>query len=86
LYLDYELTGEILLGGQANQNTLRPPGSAPFTIGARLRTGQLVNRGFEGLIDEKTIREKTIRGQDSLFWWPLVLQKVLTPYLLSYLL
>ena len=51
-YLDYELTGELLLGGQANQNTLRPPGSAPFTIGARLRDGQTVNRGFEGLIDE----------------------------------
>jgi hypothetical protein len=51
-YLDYELSGELLLGGQSNQNTLRPPGSAPFTIGARMRNGQQTNRGFEGLIDE----------------------------------
>lgn len=51
-YLDHELSGELLLGGQSNQNTLRPPGSASFTIGARLQTGKQVNRGFEGLIDE----------------------------------
>lgn len=51
-YLDYELTGELFLGGQSNQNTLRPPGKAPFTIGARLKQGQVVNRGFQGLIDE----------------------------------
>jgi hypothetical protein len=59
-YLDYELTGEVLLGGQANQNTLRPPGSAPFTIGARLRIGQLVNRGFEGLIDEVRLTPRSL--------------------------
>lgn len=51
-YLDYEPCGEILLGGQANQNTLRPPGSAPFTIGARLIRAGVVNRGFNGFIDE----------------------------------
>ncbi|HIE98981.1 MAG TPA: DUF1553 domain-containing protein [Planctomycetes bacterium] len=51
-YLDYRLTGELFLGGQSNQNTLRPPGRAPFTIGARLRTGDSVNRGFHGFIDE----------------------------------
>jgi hypothetical protein len=51
-YLDYELTGELFLGGQSNQNTLKPPGNAPLTIGARLKKGDVVNRGFEGLIDE----------------------------------
>ena len=51
-YLDYELTGELFLGGQSNQNTLRPPGQAPFTIGARLKKGEYVNRGFEGFVDE----------------------------------
>lgn len=51
-YLDYRLTGEVLLGGQADQNTLRPPGSARFTFGARLSSGEAVNRGFDGLIDE----------------------------------
>ena len=51
-YLDYRLTGELFLGGQSNQNTLRPPGSAPFSIGARLRKGNLVDRGFHGFIDE----------------------------------
>ena len=51
-YLDYELTGEIFLGGQLDQNTLRPPGQAPFAIGARLRKGQQVDRGFHGFIDE----------------------------------
>ncbi len=51
-YLDYRQTGELFLGGQSNQNTLRPPGKAPFTIGARLRTGELVNRGFDGFMDE----------------------------------
>ncbi len=51
-FLDYRQTGELFLGGQSNQNTLRPPGTAPFTIGARLRTGQVVDRGFDGFIDE----------------------------------
>ncbi|MEO2013539.1 MAG: DUF1553 domain-containing protein [Fuerstiella sp.] len=51
-YLDYRLTGELFLGGQSNQNTLRPPGHAPFAIGARLRTADLVDRGFDGIIDE----------------------------------
>jgi len=51
-FLDYEQCGEILLGGQANQNTLRPPGSAPFTIGARLTQNGVVNRGFDGFMDE----------------------------------
>lgn len=65
-YLDYELTGEVLLGGQANQNTLRPPGQAPFTIGARLRTGQLVNRGFEGLIDEVRLTPRSLAVENFL--------------------
>ena len=51
-YLDYRLTGELFLGGQSDQNTLRPPGSAPFSIGARLRKGNVVDRGFHGFIDE----------------------------------
>jgi hypothetical protein len=51
-YLDYELTGEVFLGGQSDQNTLRPPGPAPFAIGARLRKGEQVDRGFHGFIDE----------------------------------
>ena len=65
-YLDYELTGELLLGGQANQNTLRPPGSAPFTIGARLRTGQVVNRGFEGMIDEVRMSARPLKVEEFL--------------------
>jgi hypothetical protein len=65
-YLDYELTGEVLLGGQANQNTMRPPGSAPFTIGARLRTGQLVNRGFQGLIDEVRLTPRPLKVEEFL--------------------
>lgn len=60
-YLDYEVVGELLLGGQSNQNTLRPPGSALFTIGARLRTGQQVNRGFEGLIDEVRLTPQALK-------------------------
>lgn len=51
-FLDFQKTGEILLGGQADQNTLRPPGTARFTFGARLRQGDTVNRGFHGLLDE----------------------------------
>ncbi|MCP4173509.1 MAG: DUF1553 domain-containing protein [Fuerstiella sp.] len=51
-YLDYQLTGELFLGGQSDQNTLRPPGPAPFTIGARLKNGEQVNRGFHGFVDE----------------------------------
>ncbi|MGB0578794.1 MAG: DUF1553 domain-containing protein [Limisphaerales bacterium] len=51
-FLDYRQCGEILLGGQANQNTLRPPGSAPFTVGARLIQNGVVNRGFDGFMDE----------------------------------
>ena len=65
-YLDYKLTGELLLGGQANQNTLRPPGSAPFTIGARLRDGQAANRGFEGLIDEVRLTPRPLRMEEFL--------------------
>jgi hypothetical protein len=65
-YLDYELTGELLLGGQANQNTLRPPGSAPFTIGARLRDGQALNRGFEGLVDEIRLTPRPLRVEEFL--------------------
>ena len=60
-YLDYELTGELLLGGQANQNTLRPPGKAPITIGARLKSGSEVNRGFQGLIDEVRILPRPLK-------------------------
>lgn len=51
-YLDYELCGEVFLGGQSNQNTLRPPGAASFTIGGRLAQNDSVNRGFDGYIDE----------------------------------
>lgn len=65
-YLDYELSGEVLLGGQANQNTLRSPGKAPFTIGARLRSGQLVNRGFEGLIDEVRLTPRSLTVENFL--------------------
>lgn len=65
-YLDYELTGQVLLGGQANQNTLRPPGKAPFTIGARLQAGQLVNRGFEGLIDEVRLTPRSLKVENLL--------------------
>ncbi|MBC8356357.1 MAG: DUF1553 domain-containing protein [Planctomycetes bacterium] len=60
-YLDYELTGEIFLGGQANQNTLRPPGKARFTIGARLKSGAQVNRGFEGFIDEVRLTPRSLK-------------------------
>lgn len=65
-YLDYTLTGELLLGGQANQNTLRPPGSAAFTIGARLRSGETVNRGFEGLIDEVRLSPRPLKVDEML--------------------
>lgn len=65
-YLDYELTGELLLGGQANQNTLRPPGKAPFTIGARLHDGRSVNRGFEGLIDEVRLTPRPLSVEEFL--------------------
>lgn len=51
-YLDYEIAGELFLGGQSNQNTLRPPGAARFAIGARLLRDGQVNRGFHGWIDE----------------------------------
>jgi hypothetical protein len=60
-YLDYNLTGELFLGGQANQNILRPPGKARFTIGARLKTGGQVNRGFEGLVDEVRLSPQPLR-------------------------
>ncbi len=65
-YLDYEEAGEILLGGQANQNTLRPPGSAPFTIGARLIKNSVVNRGFDGFIDEIRLTPRVISPKDFL--------------------
>lgn len=65
-YLDYELTGEIFLGGQANQNTLRPPGAAPMTIGARLRSGNQVNRGIEGFIDEIRLTPRALKIDDFL--------------------
>jgi hypothetical protein len=60
-YLDYELSGELLLGGQSNQNTLRPAGTAPFTIGARLLNGEQTNRGFEGLIDEVRLTPQSLK-------------------------
>lgn len=65
-YQDYELAGELLLGGQSNQNTLRPPGAAPFTIGARLRTGKQVNRGFTGLIDEVRLTPEVLKVDEFL--------------------
>ncbi len=60
-YLDHERVGEILLGGQANQNTLRPPGSAPFTIGARLKENGAVNRGFDGFVDEVRLTPRPLK-------------------------
>ena len=60
-YLNHERCGEILLGGQANQNTLRPPGSARITIGARLIKGTTVDRGFNGYMDEIRLTPKTLR-------------------------
>lgn len=65
-YLDYQLSGELLLGGQSDQNTLRPPGSAPFAIGARLRIGQQVNRGFEGLMDEVRLIPQALKVDEFL--------------------
>lgn len=59
-YLDYQQTGEILLGGQADQNTLRPPGSAPYAFGARLRQRSAVNRGFDGLLDELRLTSRPL--------------------------
>lgn len=60
-FLDYRLTGQLFLGGQSNQNTLRPPGKARFTIGARLRTGQEANRGFDGFIDEVRLSPRPLK-------------------------
>jgi len=51
-YLDHKKCGEVFLGGQANLNRLKPAGTAPLTIGARLLEGKQVNRGFRGLMDE----------------------------------
>ncbi len=65
-YLDYTLTGEIFLGGQANQNTLRPPGAAHFTIGARRIQGGQVNRGFAGFIDEVRLVPRPLNVGDFL--------------------
>ena len=65
-FLDYQLCGEILLGGQANQNTLRPPGNARITIGARLLDGQRVNRGFDGLIDEVRFSSRPLKVDEFL--------------------
>lgn len=65
-YLDYRLSGELLLGGQANQNTLRPPGAAAFTIGARLRSGKLVDRGFTGFIDEVRLSPRSLTAAEFL--------------------
>jgi hypothetical protein len=65
-FLDHEVCGEILLGGQANQNTLRSPGSAKFTIGARLLQGKAVNRGFDGYLDEIRFTPHPLRAAEFL--------------------
>lgn len=75
-FLDYRQTGELFLGGQANQNTLRPPGRALFTIGARLRDGQVVNRGFDGFIDEVRLSPAPLRIEGFLRCDDGVFQKV----------
>ncbi|MBC8288756.1 MAG: DUF1549 domain-containing protein, partial [Planctomycetes bacterium] len=75
-FLDYRQTGELFLGGQSNQNTLRPPGKAPFTIGARLREGQLVNRGFDGFIDEVRFSPRPLKVDEFLRCDDAVFEKV----------
>lgn len=65
-YLDYQPTGEIFLGGQSNQNTLRPPGAARFTCGARLKQNGLVNRGFTGLLDEIRLTRRPLTVEEFL--------------------
>ena len=65
-YLDYQQCGELFLGGQASRNTLKPAGTAPFTIGARLLDGKQVNRGFIGLIDEVRITPQKLSPNEFL--------------------
>ena len=75
-FLDYRQTGELFLGGQANQNTLRPPGKSRFTIGARLGDGQIVNRGFDGFLDEVRLSPAPLKVEQFLRCDDAVFQKV----------
>lgn len=65
-YLDFEKCGTLYLGGQENPNILRKPGPAPFTIGARLLKGGVVNRGFNGLIDEVRLTPRACKPSEFL--------------------
>lgn len=51
-YLDYELAGEVTLDGKSSRTTLKPPGTARLTVGARLKQDGKVDRGFQGSLDE----------------------------------
>jgi hypothetical protein len=65
-YLDYEVAGEVVLNGKTERTTVKPPGSAPLTIGARLKTAGKVDRGFQGSLDEIRLSGRPLKPAEFL--------------------
>ncbi|MBW3541167.1 MAG: DUF1549 domain-containing protein [Planctomycetes bacterium] len=65
-YLDYEPAGRLTLDGKSERTTLKPPGSAPLTIGARLKADGKVDRGFQGLLDEIRLTPRPLAPEEFL--------------------
>ncbi|MBM82272.1 MAG: hypothetical protein CMJ78_17030 [Planctomycetaceae bacterium] len=65
-YLDYELAGQIRLEGKIERTTLNEPGTYPVTIGARRLHNKVLNRGFEGSLDEVRLSSRPLKPEEFL--------------------
>ncbi len=65
-YLDYEHAGQVKLTGKSPRDTLPPAGTAPFQIGARLKSGGKADRGFQGSLDEIHLSGRALKPDEFL--------------------